>query len=369
MNDRIMLKRRLAMLSLVFTLAVVALAGCGATPASPTAPSAVPVEGTMIAPTAEVSVATTEQPSSTPAAQMPSGGRPAGVMPGGPGSSMPATTATPIVKDAAYANISTAQQLDLYVPEGEGPFPVIVTIHGGGFMLGDKADAMATTGIDQLLEAGYAVASINYRLSSEALAPAQIQDAKAAVRWLRANAVTYQLDPERVGAWGASAGGNLAALLGTSCDAAALEGAELGNADQSSCVQAVVDWFGPTDFLQMDTQFAGTSCPQTHDEANSPESQLLGAPIQSVPEQAQLVNPLTYIDANDAPFLIQHGTADCNVPPQQSVLLYDALVAAQGDENVTFISIEGAGHGGEQFFDAANFQVVLDFFAKHLGRS
>ncbi|NCC32482.1 MAG: alpha/beta hydrolase, partial [Chloroflexia bacterium] len=112
-----------------------------------------------------------------------------------------------------------------------------------------------------------------------------------------------------------------------------------------------------------------TSCPQTHDEANSPESQLLGAPIQSVPEQAQLVNPLTYIDANDAPFLIQHGTADCNVPPQQSVLLYDALVAAQGDENVTFISIEGAGHGGEQFFGAANFQVVLDFFAKHLGRS
>ena len=182
-------------------------------------------------------------------------------------------------------------------------------------------------GADEFLANGYAVASVDYRLSGEALAPAQIQDVKAAVRWLRANASKYNLDPQKFAAFGQSAGGNLVALLGTSCGAAALEGAELGNADQSSCVQAVVDWFGPTDFLQMDQQFAGTSCPATHDAADSPESLVVGAPIQTVPDKVQLVNPITYVTADAPAFLIQHGTADCNVPPQQSQLLYDALKA------------------------------------------
>jgi hypothetical protein len=132
---------------------------------------------------------------------------------------------------------------------------------------------------------------------------------------LSANAAKYNLDPQRFAAFGQSAGANLAATLWTSCGVAALEGAELGNSDQSSCVQAVVDWFGPTDFLQMDKQFAGTSCPVNHDAANSPESMVIGAAIQTVPEKTQAANPITYVSAKAPPFLIQHGTADCNVPP------------------------------------------------------
>jgi acetyl esterase/lipase len=275
---------------------------------------------------------------------------------------MTSIKATPTVKDAAYAAASPTQKLDLYLPEGAGPFPLILNVHGGAFKMGDKSNP---AGADEFLANGYAVASVDYRLSGEALAPAQIQDVKAAVRWLRANASKYNLDPQKFAAFGQSAGANLAALLGTSCGAAALEGAELGNADQSSCVQAVVDWFGPTDFLQMDQQFAGTSCPATHDAADSPESLVVGAPIQTVPEKVQLVNPITYVTADAPAFLIQHGTADCNVPPQQGQLLYDALKAA-GSNKATLTFLEGAGHGGPQFSDAANMKLVLDFLAKYL---
>ena len=162
------------------------------------------------------------------------------------------------------------------------------------------------------------------------------------MRFLRANAAEYNLDPDKVGAWGASAGGNLASMLGTSCGVAELEGAELGNAEQSSCVQAVVDWFGPIDFLKMDEQFAGSACPQSHDAADSPESQLVGAPIQSVPDIVATTNPMTYIDPSDPPFLIQNGSADCNIPPIQGKVLADAL----GADRATYTLIDGAGHGG-----------------------
>jgi predicted alpha/beta-fold hydrolase len=164
---------------------------------------------------------------------LPQGGKP-GVMPSG----MTQVQATPAAKNIAYANASATQTLDIYLPQGDGPFPLVINVHGGGFMMGDKSNPALT---DQLLKAGYAVASVNYRLSGEAKAPAQIEDVKAAVRWLRANAAQYKLNPDKFAAFGQSAGGNLVALLGTSCGVAELEGADLGNADQSSCVQAVVD--------------------------------------------------------------------------------------------------------------------------------
>jgi len=285
------------------------------------------------------------------------------VGPGAPGGGMPQIKATPTVKDVAYASASPAQKLDLYLPEGSGPFPLIINIHGGGFMMGDKSNP---PGADEFLANGYAVASVDYRLSGEALAPAQIEDVKTAVRFLRANADKYKLNPDKFAAFGGSAGGSLVALLGTSCGAAALEGADLGNADQSSCVQAVVDWFGPIDFLQMDKQFTGTACPADHDQADSPESKLVGAPIQTVPDKVKLVNAITYVSPKAPPFLIQHGTADCNVPPQQGQLLYDALKPAIGADRVTLTFLEGAGHGDPQFTDAANMKVVLGFLAKYL---
>lgn len=303
-------------------------------------------------------VAVAEAPAADSMPAMPPGGA-MGVMPGATTfSSVP-----PTFTDLAYADQSAAQKLDLYIPTvGEGPFPVVVMIHGGGFMFGDKADGAGLTGVDQLLEAGYAVASINYRLSGEAQWPAQIHDSKAAVRYLRAVAADYNLDPQHIGAWGASAGGNLVAMLGTTCGVAELEGAELGNADQSSCVQAVVDWFGPIDFLQLDAQFAGTECAQNHDAADSPESKLVGAPIQTVPEIVATTNAMNYVDAEDAPFLIQHGSADCNIPPVQGKNLADAL----GADKATYYLLEGAGHGGSQFETPENLQVVIDFLNQHL---
>ena len=251
-----------------------------------------------------------------------------------PGVDFPVTIATPQYPDLAYATASPAQKLDLYLPDGPGPFPVVLIVHGGAFMFGDKSHDISMAGTDQLLGRGYAVANVNYRLSGEAKAPAQIQDVKTAVRWLRAHAGEYRLNPHKIGAWGSSAGANLAALLGTSGGVAALEGADLGHAEQSSRVQAVVDWFGPIDFLQMDAQFHGTPCPADHDAPDSPESQLIGAPIQTRPDLVKAVNPITYVSPEASPFLIQHGTEDCLVPPQQSQLLFDALLPAIGADKV-----------------------------------
>jgi len=273
----------------------------------------------------------------------------------------------PTEKDLAYASLSAAEKLDLYKPTtGNGPFPVVVMIHGGAFMFGDKADGGGLAGVDQLLAAGYAVASLNYRLSGEAKYPAQIEDAKAAVRFLRANAAKYNLDPDKFAVFGASAGGNLASLLGTTCGVAALEGADLGNADQSSCVQAVVDWFGPIDFLKMDEQFAGTSCAANHNDASSPESQLVGAPIQSVPDLVKTTNPTNYITDKAPAFLIQNGSADCNIPPVQSKNFADALSAVIGADKVRYVLIDGAGHGGPQFGTDANLALVTAFLDKYL---
>jgi len=286
---------------------------------------------------------------------------------GGPGGSSTFASVAPTYKDLAYATISSAQKLDLYIPtSGDGPFPVVVMVHGGGFMFGDKADGAGLTGVDQLLAAGYAVASINYRLSGEAIYPAQIYDAKAAVRFLRMNAETYHLNPDQFGAWGASAGGNLVSLLGTTCGVAELEGAELGNADQSSCVQAVVDWFGPIDFLKMQEQLTEAGCSAKTDNASSPESKLVGAAIQTVPEKVALTNPMNYITADDAPFFIENGTADCNIPPAQNKNLADALRAVIGADKVVYVSLEGAGHGGSQFETDENLKQVIGFLDAYL---
>ena len=284
-----------------------------------------------------------------------------------PGVDFPVTIATPQYPDLAYTTASPAQKLDLYLPDGLGPFPVVLIVHGGAFMFGDKSHDISMAGTDQLLGRGYAVANVNYRLSGEAKAPAQIQDAKTAVRWLRAHAGEYRLNPHKIGAWGSSAGANLAALLGTSGGVAALECADLGHAEQSSRVQAVVDWFGPIDFLQMDRQFKGTPCLANHDAPDSPESLLIGAPIQTRPDLVKVVNPITYVSPEASPFLIQHGTEDCLVHPQQSQLLFDALLPAIGADKVQLTLLQGAPHGGgPQFWAESNVQQVLDFLDRFL---
>jgi acetyl esterase/lipase len=240
----------------------------------------------------------------------------------------------------------------------ELPMPVLVWVHGGGWCKGDKEE-----GIRRLVpfaNDGYFCASIEYRLSSEAIFPAQLEDCKCAIRFLRAHAKDFHLNAERIGVWGASAGGHLAALLGTTHHIQELEG-EGGWENFSSRVQAVCDWFGPTDFLKMN-EFPGKI---DHDAADSPESMLIGGPIQENREQAARANPITYITTDTAPFLIMHGDNDYLVPLNQSQLLFEAL--KKSNVEVTFEIIVGGGHGNH-FNSPALLEQIKRFFNTHLCR-
>jgi acetyl esterase/lipase len=242
-------------------------------------------------------------------------------------------------------------KLDLYLPaKTPRPLPIVVWIHGGGWGGGSKETCPAIP----LVTEGYAVASINYRFSRHAIFPAQIEDCKAAIRSLRANAKKYNLDANHIGAWGASAGGHLVALLGTSGDVKELEG-HGGNLNQSSRVQCVVDWFGPTDFTKMGGW---------QDKPDSPMARLVGGPVKDKKELAAKANPITYVSKDDAPFLIMHGDEDKGVIINQSELLDEALRKA-GVES-TLIRIAGAGHGGPAFLNPENRKRIEEFLAKHL---
>jgi acetyl esterase/lipase len=273
---------------------------------------------------------------------------------GGPGPT-PVPEGTRAYRDLAYvASGHPRQKLDLYLPKEGKNLPLIISVHGGAFMAGDKSHMVPL----DYLALGYAVASINYRLSGDALFPAQIEDCKAAVRWLRANAARYGLDSARFGAWGASAGGNLVALLGTTGEVKALDvGAHLG---VSSRVQAVVDYFGPTDFLQMDAHRVPGG--QVHDGADSPESRLVGGAIQQNQDKVARANPITYVTKDAPPFLIVHGSADPLVPHHQSELLEAAL--KQKSVAVTLYTVEGGGHGG--FTDPKVAELTGEFLARFL---
>jgi acetyl esterase/lipase len=269
-----------------------------------------------------------------------------------------------------YAELSQAQQLDVYLPEeGEGPFPVIVAIHGGAFMGCDKADLQILPMLEGL-QRGYAVVSINYRMSGEARFPALVQDAKAAVRWVRANAKQYKFAPQRIAAWGGSAGGYLSNMLGISAGNPALEDLSLGHPDQPCHVQAVVAWYAPANFLKMDEHLAASGLLALpgfrHNEENSPESLLMGHQITEIPEKVKEANPETYIRPGAPPFLLQHGTKDPIVPVQQSIEFADKLTQIVGEDCVTLELLEGAEHADVRFETPENVSRVLDFLDKHL---
>ncbi|RNF41295.1 alpha/beta hydrolase [Planococcus salinus] len=271
--------------------------------------------------------------------------------------------------DVKYGGPWETQKLDIYLPnEGEGPFPVIVAIHGGGFMQGDKTGADIAPMIEGV-NRGYAVVSVNYRLSNEALFPAAISDVKAAIRHVKANAEEYNLDAEKIAVWGGSAGGHLAALAGTSGDDDSLNGEYTENIHHSSEVQAVVDWYGQIDFLEIDAQFAESGITPKLGERStddSPESKYLGRNITEKVEEVKKANPETYITENDPAFLIQHGTADPNVPVQQSVDFAEKLKDVLGEEKVELTLFEGAVHGGEPFNSVENLEEVFDFLDRIL---
>lgn len=245
------------------------------------------------------------------------------------------------LRDLAYVEGGhERQKLDLYLPaQAEGPLPLIIWVHGGGWQNGSKEGCPPAR--QGYLQRGYAVASLNYRLSGHAVFPAQIEDCKAAIRWLRTHAKEYGLDPDRFGVWGSSAGGHLVALLGTSGDEKSFDvGPNLG---VSSRVQAVCDYYGPTDLTRMDEK-AAAGARMKHNDPTSPEAALLGGPVQENKAKAARASPLTYVATNALPpFLIVHGDIDPVVAFHQSELLFAALKQAGG--SVRLHCIKGAGHG------------------------
>ena len=297
------------------------------------------------------------------------------------GTSIPSSpTGIPIsapkyLPNIAYATASSSEVLDLSIPtSGSGPYPLVILIHGRAFKVGDKIDDGPNADADASLAKGYATASLNYRLSGEAIFPAAVQDVKAAVRFLRANAVKYGLDPIRFAVWGRSAGGNLAALIGTIGDQATIfDDPALGNAGTKSAVQAVIDWYGPSDFRVLDKQMTantpagGIGQTEPHDPADSPESIYLGGAIQKVPAAAKAAGPISYLaTAKKLPvFSLAAGDSDCLIPHEQSEILNTALKAAGATS--TFTLVAGAYHN-DLLIATSQTPVALALLADIFGR-
>ncbi len=260
-------------------------------------------------------------------------------------------------------------ELDIYLPKVEKPaYPAVIVIYGSAWFSDNLKESVLTNLAKPLLDAGFAVVAPNHRSSMDAKFPAQINDIKAVIRFVRANAAKYRVDTSFIGITGFSSGGHLAALAGTSglvknytvdTETENIEGNVGQYLNFSSSVDAVVDWFGPTDFVVMD------SCEsrQDHNAPNSPESSLIGGPIQQNRDKCELADPITYVSANDPPFLILHGDADPLVPYCESEFLYDALQKAHVQSQ--FVLVPKGQHGPGLFTDKY-LKMMTDFFSKEM---
>ena len=259
------------------------------------------------------------------------------------------------IHDIPYlAGGSPGQRLDLYLPDhARAPMPAVLWIHGGAWECGDKNPCP----VRDFAERGYVIASVGYRLSDEAAFPSQLQDCKSAVRWLRAHASEYGIDPAWIGVWGESAGGHLAALLGTTGNTRDFDAGD--HLDQSSEVRCVVNWFGPVDFLEWDAPFSPSM-----DSPQSPVYRLLGGPFSQNLEKARIAGPLHHVHSRSAPFFTVHGDRDDIVPLVQSQRLHKALRDA-GVES-TLQVIPGAGHSTAEFTLPERFDEIAEFLARHL---
>ena len=284
----------------------------------------------------------------TVSGQVPSGQGSAPQPPAGRAGGPPAVPGpTPTHADIDYAPPEPAQsnghKLDLYLPSNvTGRLPVVIWT-GGSAWMADTGKRAARGIAAQLLPAGFAVAGVSIRSSSQVQFPGQLHDIKAAVRWLRANVAKYNLDADRIGIMGDSSGGWTAAMAALTGDAPEMEGS-VGSLGVSSKVQAGVAFYPPTNFLTMDA-WAVRKCepPRCHDDATSPESRLVGCAIQTCPDKTQAANPLRYVTASDPPVMILHGGSDPLVPHNQGEQLYMALNQACLES--VFISLPKAGHG------------------------
>lgn len=270
--------------------------------------------------------------------------------------------------DVAYADESPNQRMDIYLPEeGEGPFPVLFHIHGGGFAIGDKRDDHMDTYL-KFLHKGIAVGSIEYRLSKEAIFPAAVLDCREAIRFAREHAAEYRLDGEHIGVIGGSAGGNLSAILGMNIPNGAFPGEE-DRALQGSChVNVAVDQFGPVAFKVMDEQARANRVSYAdHDQPTSAESSYMGGALPELADDyVAKASPITYINPGMAPLMVQHGQADRLVPYQQSELLVNAVREKQPDAVIEFTTLPTADHEDKQFGSEENMELLWTFIHKYL---
>jgi acetyl esterase/lipase len=256
-----------------------------------------------------------------------------------------------------YATVGQKRlQMDIAIPpgnEGKTGLPMVVWIHGGGWSGGNRGRFPHS---DFLLAAGIAYASIDYRLSGDAPFPAQIHDCKAAIRFLRSSAEQLGVDPDRIGVWGGSAGGHLAALLGVTNETKILDGEVGDHLEQSSRVSAVCDFFGPT--------ILTTDPDQPPMVNNRAVVKLLGGTPDAKPELARLASPALHVTKDAVPFLIFHGSEDNVVPLKHSQLLAEKLKAVGADVKLEILP--GIGHGGPQFLTGENQRTIVEFFKKNL---
>lgn len=262
----------------------------------------------------------------------------------------------PMHADIEYARIGDlALKLDLHIPTAPNP-PIIVYVHGGAWRAGSKSDVP----IVKLLNHGFAIASVDYRLSTQAPFPAQIHDIKAAIRFLRAKADRWKIDAKRIAIIGSSAGGHLAALTGLSNAHAKLEGAVGRYLDQSSHVDAIVSFYGASNLqsiLGQSTEFGlGVRVPAL--------KLLLGDLPEQVPALAKLASPISHLDAKDPPLLMIHGDADPQMPLAQSEELQKACETKKIVSRL--IVLPGAKHGGDEFYDREHLLLVAEFIRQHL---
>ncbi|MDZ5111355.1 alpha/beta hydrolase [Pseudomonas putida] len=290
-----------------------------------------------------------------------------------PGPHGPATgglVAVPSVKDVginptlaniAYGNQSASQRMDLYRPEGVKAPPVLIYIHGGGFRFGTRE--MASAGLVKgFLAAGYAVLSIDYRLSTEARFPAAVQDVFSAMAYVKAHAAELQIDPGHIAIYGESAGANLASLVGVAYDNPLFM--PEGEAGLDLKPMAVIAHYPPVNFLQIDPMLKAQECPggMEHNAAGSFESLYLGGALPDIPDRVAQADPRTYVTSHAAPFFIQNGDKDCMVGAGQSLLLVHAL--QRHSVPVHYQQIPGASHGGPQYETPNNISDILAFLDK-----